>query len=250
MRPWRVMTLLWLALAAWPSWAQDLAATCRASSSYDLTVRPGSLLFDRPAPAPSRVEIRDGALWTDGRAVRLGPEEQDRLSLFERELRQLVPQAKAVAARGVDMAARAVHDEAAGMGLSEETRAELDRRLAAHGAELKQRIAASSSTHDWQGPMIQQYANEVGTDIVPVVAGDLGQQALSAAMSGDLQAAASLRDRAGNLAVDLQPRLLQRMQALRPQIQALCPSIRRLAELQDGVRDADGRPLTLLQVGQ
>ena len=39
------------------------------------------------------------------------------------------------------------------------------------------------------------------------------------------------------------------MQALQPQIAALCPAIRRLAELQQGVRGADGRPLDLLQVG-
>ena len=42
--------------------------------------------------------------------------------------------------------------------------------------------------------------------------------------------------------------LQQRMQALRPQIAALCPSIRRLAELQQGVRDGNGRPLNLLQI--
>jgi hypothetical protein len=40
------------------------------------------------------------------------------------------------------------------------------------------------------------------------------------------------------------------MQALRPQIQALCPAIQRLASLQQGVPGGDGRPLNLLQVGQ
>jgi hypothetical protein len=62
--------------------------------------------------------------------------------------------------------------------------------------------------------------------------------------------AARLRDEATDLATQLQPRLQRRMQALRPQVQALCPAIRRLAELQQGVRGADGQPLDLVQVGQ
>jgi len=40
------------------------------------------------------------------------------------------------------------------------------------------------------------------------------------------------------------------MQALSPQIQALCPSIQRLAELQQDIRGSGGQPLNLLQVGQ
>jgi len=48
----------------------------------------------------------------------------------------------------------------------------------------------------------------------------------------------------------LQPRLERRMQALRPQVEALCPAIDRLAELQQGVRGSNGRPLNLLQIGQ
>ena len=38
------------------------------------------------------------------------------------------------------------------------------------------------------------------------------------------------------------------MQALRPQVEALCPAISRLAELQQGVRPRNGQPLHLLQV--
>lgn len=239
-----------LSAASAGSYAQDLATTCQASSSYDLTLQPSRLLFDRPQPAPFHVELHDGSLRTDGAAVALKAEDQDRLALFESELRALAPRAKAVARNGVDLLAQAVRDEAAGLGLGADAMAELDRRLAARVAELKQRIEASNSTRDWQGDLAEQYANQVAGDLLPVLAGDLGQQAIQAAMSGDMQAAASLRDRASDLATQLRPRLERRMQALRPQIQALCPSIRRLAELQQGVRGANGQPLNLLQIAQ
>ena len=92
--------------------------------------------------------------------------------------------------------------------------------------------------------------NQIAGDLLPLLAADLGQQAINAALAGDLQAAASLRDRAADLATSLQPRLQSRMQALRPQIEALCPSIQQLAALQQDVRGSRGQPLNLLQVGQ
>ncbi|PWK85907.1 DUF2884 family protein [Fulvimonas soli] len=236
---------LLLALRAAP--AQDLTTTCHASSSYDLTLRPGSLLFDRAQPAPYRVELGDGALRADGRTVPLTAEQQDRLAVFERELRALAPRVRAVAQAGVDLAARALHEEAAGMQLDAASLAELDRRVAARADELKRRIAASNSTHDWQGEAAQAYADQLAGDILPLLAGALGQQALEAAMGGDLQQAAQLRDRAADLATSLRPRLERRMQALRPQVQALCPAVRRLAGLQEGLRGGDGRPLDLLE---
>ncbi|MEO6926358.1 MAG: DUF2884 family protein [Rhodanobacter sp.] len=249
------MRMLFLAglltvLGTMPSHAQDLATTCHATSSYDLTLAPGNLLFDRASPAPLRVVIAQGSLHTDGNAVALDPEQQDRLALFDRELRALVPRARKVAQNGVDMAVQAVREEVASLGLAADTRAEFDNRLNARATELKQRIASSQSTHDWQDDAMQQYSNQVAADLMPLLVADLGQQAVNAALSGDLQGAASLRDRASSLATELQPRMQRRMQALRPQIEALCPAIQRLSRLQQGLRDSRGRPLSLLQISR
>ena len=234
---------------AGPLQAQQLATRCQASSSFDVTVQPDRLIFDRAAPAPQRLVLRDGQLQADGVPVRLNAEDEDRLSLFERELRALVPRVRAVGKRGVDLAVQALRQEAAGMALSSASRAELDQRLTADAAQLRQRIDSSRSTHDWQGDAAQALGNQIAGDLAPIVAGDLGQQALQAAMSGDLQTAARLRDQAADLTTALRPRLERRMQALAPQVDALCPSIRHLAELQQGVRDGAGRPLNLLTVG-
>jgi hypothetical protein len=196
------------------------------------------------------VVLHDGALQTDGVPVRLAAEDQDRMTLFERELRALVPKVRSVAADGVDLAVQAVHEETAGLPLSATTRTEFDRRLAARVAELKQRIATSDSTHDWQQAELDRTIDAIAAELLPLLAADLGGQAIDAAMSGDLQAAARLRDLASGLAGDLRPRLERRMETLRPRIQALCPAIERLAELQRGVPDARGHPLRLLQTDQ
>ncbi|GAB2587959.1 DUF2884 family protein [Dyella jejuensis] len=230
--------------------AQDLAKVCHATSSYDLTIQPGRLVFDRAGPAPTRVELAPGTLHTDGQPVPLNDEAQDRIDLFQQEVRALAPRVKAIAQHGVDLAMQAVQAESDGLGLDPDTRAELGRRLAANAAELHQRIAASQSTHDWRGDAADQYADQVIGDIAPLLASALGQQAVSAAMSGDLQQAAALRDQAASLASGFQPRLQRRLQVLRPDIQALCPDLQRLSVLQEGLRASNGRPLNLIQIGR
>lgn len=246
----RLLAAAMLLLAGGALHAQDLAKVCHATSSYDLTVQPDRLVFDRPAPSPTRVVLSRGTLQTDGQSVSLNDEDQDRLALFQQNLRALMPRVKAVAQHGIGLTMQAIHDESGSLNLDADTRAELDRRLSAQSAELRQRIASSQSTHDWHGDAADQYANQVIDDIAPLLASALGQQAVNAALSGDLQQAAELRDRASNLATGFQPRLQQRLQALRPEIQALCPDIQRLSELQEGIRGSNGRPLNLVQIGQ
>jgi hypothetical protein len=86
-------------------------------------------------------------------------------------------------------------------------------------------------------------------DLAPLVAASLTSDAVDLAMNGDLAGAAALRDRAGSLASGLQARVQARVNhELRPQVQALCPDIRRLAELSQGLTDDHGRPLDLLEV--
>ncbi|GLQ48088.1 hypothetical protein GCM10007862_31390 [Dyella lipolytica] len=246
----RLLATAMLVVACGSVHAQDLGKVCHATSSYDLTVQSDRLVFDRAAPSPTRVVLSQGMLQTDGQSVSLSAEDQDRLELFQRDLRALMPRVKAVAQQGVGLTMKAIDDESGSLSLDADTRAELDRRLAAHSAELRQRIAASQSTHDWHGDAANQYANQVVDDIAPLFASALGQQALNAALSGDLQQAAELRDRATNLTAGFQPRLQQRLQALRPEIQALCPDIQRLSELQQGVRASNGRPLNLVLIGR
>lgn len=248
MRASIVVVAVLAVLGVAPLSGQDLTSACHASSSYDVTLNPDSLVFDRSAPAPRQIELRQGTLRADGVLATQNAENQDRLVLFERTLRALAPRVRAVAQNGVDLAVDGMRAETASLGLSAATRAEFERRLARHAADLKQRIAAAHGTGDLQGDIASRYESEIAADLGPLVAGDLAQQAIDAALGGDLQAAADLRDRGAALASGLQPRMQQRMQALRPQIAALCPSIRRLAELQQGVRGPNGQPLDLLQI--
>lgn len=231
--------------------AQGLDHSCRIASSYDLTVRPDALLFERPEVAPRTVRMHDGSLSTDGRDVSLRPDEQDRVALFERSVRALLPKAKALASDGVDIAAQAVRDEAATAAPGAAASGDLDRALNARVADIKRRIAASQSTRDWQEDAMRAYAQEIVSDITPILTEDVGGEAMQLAMNGDLQGAAALRDRVASVSTGGQARVMTRVEnALMPRVQALCPSIRQLLDLQSGLRDASGHPLLLLESGE
>ena len=228
--------------------ADDLLDTCRAGSSYDLTLTPGSLVFERAAPTRRRIEMRDGALRIDGAPIPLNAEDSDRLVLFAGELRALVPKARAIAQRGLDIAAGVVRSETRKLLASPQSRAELDRRIAAQVAELRRRIATSNSTRDWQGAVFERDVDAMAGDLVPLLTADLGGQAVTAALGGDVDAAVALQARAGELGNGLQPKIERRLGELRADVAALCPSIRRLQELQQGLRDGNGRALELLEI--
>jgi len=246
--PW--MALFTSVLASGGAHAQSLLDTCHATSSYDVTISDNGVAFDRAQPEPRRVHLQDGRLVIDGKPADLDAEDSDRVTLIERTVRALEPKVKAIADRGVDLAAQAVREQAAAS--APDASGELDARLASITADLKARIAASHSSHDWQGPAFQQYVNQTVASIVPLLASGLLQQAVTAALSGDLDAAAQLRHRATHMATALRTRIRQKLQVLRPQVQALCPSLQRVDQLESGIHTPfpGGVRINLIDVGK
>lgn len=233
--------------------AGSLADVCHASSTYDLTVQPTGLTFDRAVSPPRTVWMHAGALRMDGTNARLNTEDRDRVRLFEHDVRALLPRVKAIAAHGVDLAARALRKQASILAPSAAVAGGvLDQRINAHVADIKARIAHSNSTHDFQGKAFDQYTSKLVADIVPLVAADMGQQAINDAMSGDLQGAAQLRDQALHVASTLEAELRQSLQPLRPQIRALCPAIQSLDTLESGITSPlpTGGRLNLIEIAQ
>lgn len=231
---------------------QDFADVCHASSSFDLTVGASLLQFDRGAPAPRKLTMHAGKVMVDGVALRLNTEDGDRIALFEDEVRALVPKAKSIADQGVDRVVKAIRATLAAEFDDPETRAQFDRVLGRRSGELKRRIADSTSTHDWQGAAFDRYIDGITADLAPLVTSAYAERAAAAAREGDLGSVLAGAQPGGLIAGvidgDLAHRLAATLAPLRPQIQSLCPSLQRLADLQRGVRGADGKPLDLIGI--
>lgn len=240
-------------LVAAPAAAQTPAPefhnVCGASSSYNLTVSTPALAFDRAAPAPMRVELIDGALRADAQAVTTNLEDRDRLRLIEQRIRALVPQVKALGRRGVDLAVEAVREQARTLAAAPDP--QLDARLETRRRELHARIDASTSTRDWQGEAFERYAQQIAADIVPLVAAQLGQRALDAALAGDLAAATELREQVTGLQAALESRLQARLRTLEPDVRRLCPALAEIDALEAGLTTRPGgRPLDLIELAR
>lgn len=226
----------------------ELADTCGASSSYDLDVAARMLRFERAAPAPTRIGIGEGRLRVDGTEVPVDAATRARLVEFEQGARALLPRVRRIGVDGVALAMSALRAEAVALGLGAATRDDLDRRLERHAADLKRRIAASTGTRDWQSEALELELEGIVAEIAPIVAADLGQQAIDATLEGDFERAATLQARALGLVDELQPRLERRMQPLRRRIEALCPELRRLHRLQRDLHGPGGEVLHLLDI--
>lgn len=252
----RCCSLFFTILAGLSPWsavvAQDTLDVCHAHSSYDLTVAPDALVFDRADAAPHEVRMHGGTLVVDGKAITLGPADQGRVQAFQRGVRDLIPEVRDLATQGVDLAAQAVREQARESAPQLAASGELDRRMDAEVAGFKSRIADSDSTHDWHGQAFRQYVGQRVAGIVPLLAGGMLQQSVGLAMSGDLDGVARLRGQAANLSAALQTRIRHKLTRLKPRIRALCPSVEALDRLEDGLdaRMPDGSRLNLLTVGR
>lgn len=223
---------------------------CQVRSGYDLTLSPGTLLFERVAAENQRIEMRGGRLSVNGVAVALGDGDRSRIASYETRMRALIPRIKALGQRAVDLGAAAVREEGASVSPRSAANAKLNARVDARARDLKTRIANSTTTKEWRGTAFNRYSAEIASDVLPIVAGDLAQQALEVAVKGDLAGAAALQKRAAGMRASLEGRIRHRMQLLEPEFALLCPAARELDALESAItaRLPDGSRLDLLQI--
>ena len=226
-------------------------AACPVQSAYDLTVTPEALVFEHASGAARRIEMRNGSLSDRGKTLAVGANDRNRLQRFERMARSLVPRIRQVGLRAVDLAAAAIREQAALESPRSAANPQLAARLDARAADLKAKITKSNSSKDWRGQAFNRYATEALGDVLPLVGGDIAQEALDATMRGDFKTAGRLAERGAGLRTALENRIRTKLAALQPAMDALCPELRSLDNLEATVMVplGDGARLDLLQVG-
>lgn len=232
--------------------AAGAAAACPVKSAFELTVTPQALVFERAGGPARRIEMRSGALSDRGKAVRLAGADRERVLRFEQAARALLPRIRGLGTRAVDLMAVAVKEEAAATSPKSAANPKLNAQLAQRVADFKARIANSNTSREWHGNAFNRYAAAALVDVVPLVAGDLAQQALDATLRGEFSRAGALGERAAGVRAALERRIRARLAELAPDVEKLCPSLRRLDALESAVqaRLTDGTRLDLLQVGR
>src|SRR5262249_20321707 len=191
-----------------------------------------------------------GELSVNGAPVALPASDRSRIASYESTVRALIPRVKALGQRAVDLGAEAVRDEAASVSPKSAADPRLYARVDARARALKTRIAKSTSTREWRGAALSRYTAQIASDVLPLVARDLAQQALAVAMKGDVAGAAALQKRATGWQDSLEARMQDRLRALEPDLSRLCASARELDALESALtsRLPDGTRLDLIEI--
>lgn len=229
----------------------ELAGTCGAESTYDLSIGPQWLHFQRDQSRPEEVRVGAGRLQLGRDDTPVNLEDRDRLVLFEQVLRDLVPEVKALAKRGVDLALDAVREEMRSVtGVAPGAQAEAQMR--SRRDQVHARIDASTSTRDWQGEAFEREVQAMANELVPLLAAEVARRGMELAMAGDMAGAAALQRQAQALPQTMRARIERSLVPLQPEVARLCPRVHELAELNRGMslRLDDGRSLELLRIRQ
>lgn len=231
--------------------APGALAACTLRGAYDITVTPEALVFERASGTARRIEMRNGVLSDRGKPIALNRADRDRVVRFERAARGVLPRIRQMGAHAVDLMAVAVREEAASTSPNSAANPQLNARLDARAADLKARIAKSNTSKEWRGNAFNRYAAEALGDVVPLIGGDIAQQALDATLRGEFGRAASLGERAAGIRGSLERRIRTRLDMLEPDMEKLCPTLRHLDALEAAVTAplTDGARLNLLEIG-
>ena len=222
--------------------------SCDIDSDYDLTLRPNALELSAEAPSSRLLKISDGRLWIDGSEIELSDADRQRMRDIERHSRRIAGQAKDIAIEAVGLAGEAITRVGAALGGKDGDA--LANKVKALQSEIRQRIEREYREGEFSDKRFEQEVENLVTEFVPAIAGEIASLAVSAALSGDEAAAERFEQRMKTFEQDIEREMKSRSEALERKAEALCPDLLAIEALDQAleVRLADGSPLNLLRV--
>jgi hypothetical protein len=243
-------TILALALAGASStaWAHHNNISCDLHSDYSLSLTPDALRFQRD-DASTRIELRQGALLVDGRAVTLSPADRERLQSFEKELRAMMPEVRAIALEAVDIAYTAVAHVLRAFAEDSASAERSIARMETEHAKARQKIEQGMGAPFFDDREFEKMVESTVATVVPEIVGDVTAAALKAAFSGDEHAVQELERKAERMEKEIERDVEKRAEGLEHRADQLCPRLTELDRIESSLelRLADGRPLNLLE---
>lgn len=236
------------ALCAGSASARGFTA-CEIDSDYDLTIGKEALTFTRSAGTPQRVVMREGTLSVDGVPQDLTAADTMRIETYERDIRAMVPEVKAIAVQAVGIATEAIVQVAAAFAGDDVDTTRLA-RIDALGAELATRIEDSVDTAEWRDEQFDVAIENAMAELVPMIVGDIAAVAVTAALTGDEKKLADIEARAASLEREVETRVEARAGDLERRAEKLCPRMLALDEIESALdlRLADGSQLDLVRM--
>ncbi len=222
-------------------------AQCEVESDYELTIKSDRLVFQKDGGG--EIAFANGQLFVDGNALALSRADASRVAEFERSVRALVPEVKAIARDAVEIAVVAL-SRVIDTFASEANRASFVAELDAMRVEIDALIEQTNSTRGARNGEFEAKAKEFTERMAPRIAGEFASQAMTAALSGDETKVAAIEAKADRFEKEIEASVEAPAKALEARANALCPRIKALdlIESEFELRLPDGQPLNLVEV--
>lgn len=225
------------------------SGTCEVLSPYAVSIDDDRVRLHRDAGSPQEVVFAAGVLQIDGEVRALSPGDIARVSDYERRVRGLLPEAKAVAHEAVDIAIDAVAAVArvfeaggsAGDGDAFDVVA----------ANLHRRVEAGFAAGSFDEAGVDAAIEAAMQEVIPRLVAAVTAQAVRVALSGDEAAAKRLEARASAMEAEIERAAEARAKGLERRVEALCDGVAALdaIEREWEVRHA-GTTLDLVEVAR
>ena len=236
------------ATLAAPAQAHKHELSCELHSDYRLSLAPDALRFERE-DASHRLELRQGALLVDGKAVTISAADREKLRAFEQELRALMPEARAIALEAVDIAYAAVGHVMRAFASDADSAQRSIARLESDHKAMREKIEREGATPWFDEREFERLVESTVAKVVPEVVGNVTAVAVKAALSGDEHAVAEIERKAERMEKEIERDVEARADELERRADKLCPRLTELDRIESSLelRLADGRPLNLLE---
>lgn len=236
-RPIIIVTCLLALTLAVPTTARDRVNTrldsCNLNSEWSLQVDPATLAFSRDAGLPKHLELSRGVVRVDGRQLALNAADRSRIEAYEREIRALVPEVKAIATEAISIAFTAV-DEVARMFVTgdQASHERVAEKLATARIVAMRHVEEAFHRGRWNEAEVERLVGDAVAEMLPVLVGDIVATAVRIALTGDESAAAELEARAKRLERTIEKKVEGRANDLKVRADALCLRLAALDRLE------------------
>lgn len=227
---------------------------CDLASGWGVSLAQDALSFSREGEAaPARIELSDGRLRVDGREVALSADDRRRLREYEATVRELLPEAKAIALEAIEIAFTAVDEVARMFAPKDEAGyAATAEQLATARIIARRKVEDAFAGRGWSDAEMERLVEDAVAQLVPALVGDIVGTAVKVALSGDEAAAKELEARAERMEREIESRVEGRAKALEARAEAFCPRLVALDRLEAGIAAeiAPGQRFDLIRVSE
>ena len=223
---------------------------CDIDSPYSTRIEADRIALSNDETHTVLALLSNGRVEVDGRALPLSAADAAHVAEFERVVREIVPQAKALAVDAVAIAFEAVGHVSTAFAENGHEARESARRIARSAEELQRSIQQRDTWGPHADREIERIIEGAVGSLIGEMVGNITAQAVSVALSGDEAAIAALEARAASIEENVEKAVEKRAKEIEARADALCQRMKELDRIESKIvaRLPDGSAFDLVRV--